>query len=66
MRANLADDGLLVFDVNSRSTYESGIAETREVEHQRSRWVWSGRGEVAPSIFEAEIAGDRLTELSAT
>ena len=62
MRANLAEEGLLVFDVNSRSTYESGISESREVEHQGSRWVWTGRGEVAPSIFEAEIAGDRLVE----
>lgn len=34
----------------------------REVEHQGLRWVWSGRGEVAPSVFEAEIAGDRLAE----
>jgi SAM-dependent methyltransferase len=62
MRANLADEGLLVFDVNSRSTYESGISEKREVGHQGSRWIWSGRGEVAPSVFEAEIAGDRLVD----
>jgi SAM-dependent methyltransferase len=60
MRTNLADEGLLVFDVNSRSTYESEISEIREVEHQGSRWIWTGRGEVAPSVFEAEIAGDRL------
>ncbi len=62
MRANLAEKGLLVFDVNSRSTYASGVSEVREVEYQGSRWVWTGRGEVAPSIFEAEIAGDRLVE----
>jgi SAM-dependent methyltransferase len=62
MRANLAENGLLVFDVNSRSTYESGAAEVREVEHEGSRWAWSGRGEVAPSVFEAEIVGDRLVE----
>jgi SAM-dependent methyltransferase len=60
MRANLAEGGLLIFDVNSSSTYASGYSEVREVEHQGSRWVWSGRGEVAPSVFEAEIAGDRL------
>ncbi len=60
MRANLADEGLLLFDVNSRSTYESGVAEIREIEHQGSRWIWTSRGEVAPSVFEAEIAGDRL------
>jgi SAM-dependent methyltransferase len=62
MRANLAEKGLLVFDVNSRSTYASGVSEIREVEHEGSRWVWSGRGEVAPSVYEAEIAGDRLLE----
>jgi len=62
MRTNLAEDGLLVFDVNSRSTYASGASEVREVEHEGSRWVWRGRGEVAPSIYEAEIAGDRLPE----
>jgi SAM-dependent methyltransferase len=60
MRANLAEDGLLIFDVNSGSTYENGYSEIREVEHQGSRWVWNGRGEVEPSIFEAEITGDRL------
>jgi SAM-dependent methyltransferase len=62
MRANLSENGLLVFDVNSRSTYESGVSEVREVEHEGSRWVWRGRGEVAPSVYEAEIAGDRLAE----
>lgn len=62
MRANLASHGLLVFDVNSSSTYAGGIAEVREVQHAGSRWVWTGRGEVAPSIFEAEIGGDRLVE----
>jgi hypothetical protein len=47
MRANLAENGLLVFDVNSRSTYVSGVSKVREVEHEGSRWVWRGRGEVA-------------------
>lgn len=60
MRANLAEDGLLIFDVNSASTYENGYSEVQEVEHQGSRWVWAGRGEVAPFIYEAEISGDRL------
>ncbi len=62
MRANLAMDGLLMFDVNSRSTYLTGIAGVREVDFEGSRWVWTGRGEVEPSIFEAEITGDRLVE----
>lgn len=62
MRTNLAEDGLLIFDVNSASTYESGYSEVQEIEHRDSCWVWTGRGEVAPSVFEAEIAGDRLVE----
>jgi len=62
MRANLAEDGLLIFDVNSSSAYGTGYSEVREVEHQGSRWVWSGKGEVAPSVFESEITGDRLAE----
>ncbi len=60
MRENLAEDGLLIFDVNSSSTFATGYTGTREVEHQGSRWVWTGRGEVGPSVFEAEITGDRL------
>lgn len=60
MRENLAENGLVIFDVNSSSTYASGYSEVREVEHEGSRWTWNGRGEVAPSIFEAEISGDRL------
>lgn len=60
MKANLAEDGLLIFDVNSSSTYASGYSEVREVEHDGSRWVWSGKGEVAQSVFEAEITGDLI------
>jgi SAM-dependent methyltransferase len=63
MRANLAQGGLVIFDVNSRSTYESGYSEVREVEHLGSKWVWTGRGEIAPSIFEAQIEGDRLERI---
>lgn len=62
MEANLAENGLLVFDVNSSSTFASGYEEVREVEHKGSRWVWTGKGEIAPSVFEAEIDGDRLAE----
>lgn len=60
MRRNLADSGLLVFDVNSSSTYASGYAEDREVEFEGAQWLWRGRGEVGPAIFESEISGDRL------
>jgi SAM-dependent methyltransferase len=60
MRSNLSDSGLLIFDVNSRSTYTETYSEVREVEFEGSRWVWTGRGEVAPGVFEAVIAGDGL------
>jgi SAM-dependent methyltransferase len=62
MRSNLAKTGLLVFDVNSSGAYQEGYSEAREVHHRGSRWTWTGRGEVAPSVFEAEITGDRLDE----
>jgi len=60
MRKNLAENGLLVFDVNASPVYSTGYAVVKEVEHEGERWVWRGRGEVAPSIFEAEISGDRI------
>ena len=60
MRRNLSGHGLLIFDVNSRSTYSDGYVGERRVEHGGSQWVWTGRGEVGPAIFEAEITGDRL------
>jgi SAM-dependent methyltransferase len=62
MEANLEKNGLLVFDVNSNSTFASGYEEVSAVEHEGSRWVWTGKGEIAPSIFEAEITGDRLAK----
>ncbi|HEX5988677.1 MAG TPA: class I SAM-dependent methyltransferase [Solirubrobacterales bacterium] len=62
MRENLAENGLLVFDVNTSSTYASGYFGVREVGHWESRWTWTGCGEIAPSIFEAKIEGDRLRE----
>jgi SAM-dependent methyltransferase len=60
MRENLADGGLLVFDVNARSTYAGGYEGVREVSHAGSLWRWVGCGEIAPSVFEARIEGDRL------
>lgn len=60
MRANLADGGLVIFDVNSRSAFAGGYSGTHEVEHEGSRWRWTGRGEVEPRIYETEITGDRI------
>jgi SAM-dependent methyltransferase len=62
MRANLAASGLLAFDVNTSATYATGYTGVREVEHLGSRWFWRGRGEIAPSVFEAEVEGDRLSD----
>jgi SAM-dependent methyltransferase len=60
MQSNLGESGLLVFDVNTASTYASVYSEERSVEHEGSSWIWRGCGEVAPSIFEGKLAGDRL------
>jgi SAM-dependent methyltransferase len=62
MRENLAENGLLIFDVNASPIYTSGYADLKEVEYEGARWLWRGRGEVEPSIFEAEISGDRLDQ----
>lgn len=52
MRANLAPDGLLMFDANTIETYRSFFAEHVEVEQpeQGRRLIWDGR-----SSPEAEI-----------
>jgi SAM-dependent methyltransferase len=64
MRANLAGDGLLLFDVNSKGTYDSGAwsGGSRVVEHEGRRWTWHGIGEVEgePSVFETRIEGDDI------
>jgi SAM-dependent methyltransferase len=63
MRANLAAGGLLIFDCNSRSTYDSVYStEVRTVEHEGRRWVWRGVGQIGgdPSMFESRIEGDGL------
>ena len=64
MRANLADDGLLLFDVNSKGTYDSGAWSGGEhtVEHGGRSWTWRGIGEVEgePSVFETRIEGDDI------
>jgi SAM-dependent methyltransferase len=64
MRANLAGDGLLLFDVNSKATYESGSwsGGTHAVEHEGRSWTWNGLGEVEgqPSVFETRIEGDDI------
>jgi SAM-dependent methyltransferase len=61
MRANLADDGLLLFDVNARSIYETGAWSPgggRTVEYEGRRWTWHPLGEVSPGTFETHIEGE--------
>jgi len=61
MRANLAEGGLILFDVNSRSVYEGDglwAGGSKVVEHGGRRWSWRAFGEVEPSIHEVRIEGD--------
>lgn len=64
MRANLAADGLLLFDVNSKGTFDSGAwsGGSHTVEHDGRSWTWRGLGEVEgeKSIFETRIEGDDI------
>jgi SAM-dependent methyltransferase len=54
--ANLAADGLLVFDCNTlllfRGSFEPGTGLERG-----ARWSWQGRGQV-DGVYEAEVTGD--------
>ena len=64
MRANLAADGLLLFDVNSKGTYDSGAwsGGSHDVEYEGRRWTWRGVGEVEgeTAVFETRIEGDDI------
>jgi SAM-dependent methyltransferase len=61
MRDNLAQGGLVLFDVNSRETYEGGgiwASGSRTIENGDRSWTWRAIGEVKPSIYEVRIEGD--------
>ena len=64
MRANLADDGLLLFDVNSKGTYDSGFwsGSSHTVEHGGRSWTWFGIGAVEgePGVYETRLEGDDI------
>jgi SAM-dependent methyltransferase len=63
LRSNLAEDGLLVFDCNSKLRYETSLtSEVREFEHGGRHWTWRGLGPVAdlPSTFEARLEGSDI------
>lgn len=58
MRANLAPNGLLLFDVNELQAYRTFFAETVEVKRNGRRLIWRGMSppDVAPgSICESQM-----------
>lgn len=64
MRANLAPNGLLMFDVNTLLAYRTFFAEEHRVERGGRELVWRGQGSsetppgsISEARFEAEIAG---------
>jgi SAM-dependent methyltransferase len=60
MAANLADDGVLVFDCNTQRLFRDlfGDAEDENISDD-SRWRWQGRGGDG-TVFEAQISGERI------
>ena len=61
MAANLAPDGLLIFDSNTLTTYRTFFAERIVVEARGRRMIWSGRnggrvepGQISEAAFEVE------------
>lgn len=59
--ANLAPDGVLIFDSNTLTTYRTFFAERVVVEARGRRMIWTGRngeevepGQVSEAIFEIE------------
>ena len=61
MAANLAPDGILIFDSNTLTTYRGFFSEHVEVETNGRRLIWDGRcggefapGEIGEACFEVE------------
>lgn len=67
LRSNMAEDGLLLFDCNSRLRYETSLtSEVRDFEHGDRRWTWRGLGPVRdmPSTFEARLEGSDIDPIT--
>jgi SAM-dependent methyltransferase len=67
IRSNLVEDGLVLFDSNSRLRYETSLtSEVMDLERHGRRWTWRGLGPVegAPSIFEARIEGSDIDPIT--
>lgn len=67
MRANLAPDGLLMFDVNVLQTYRTFFAEVQTVERGGRRLIWRGQnspdtpaGSIGEARFEVESGGTEV------
>jgi SAM-dependent methyltransferase len=65
MSANLAPDGVLIFDSNTLTTYRTFFGERVVVESQGRRLIWTGRtggvvepGQISEAAFEVEAAPD--------
>lgn len=58
MGANLADDGLLVFDCNTLQLFRSGF-DPGEGLKRDARWSWQGLGQVG-DVYEAEVSGEGI------
>lgn len=58
MAANLADDGLLVFDCNTRRLFREFFG-ARPEEPDDERWVWEGRGGEG-DLYEARLSGEDI------
>jgi SAM-dependent methyltransferase len=56
MGANLAEDGLLVFDCNTMLMFQSSF-EPETGLRRDARWHWEGRGENG-GVYEAEVSGE--------
>ncbi len=61
MAANLAEDGLLVFDCNTQRLFDEnfGVAVDAETMNDDARWKWEGHGGDG-TLFEARISGERI------
>jgi SAM-dependent methyltransferase len=56
MGANLAADGLLVFDCNTLLLFQAAFGAGEGLQ-RGDRWHWEGRGEV-DGVYEANVSGD--------
>ncbi len=59
--ANLAADGLLVFDCNTSRMFREQFSPSEAEDQSVGEWEWRGLGEVEDRIYEARISGARVS-----